>query len=136
MVAAWISADTGVGPSIASGSHTCSGSWADLPTAPANSSRAMTVAVPFGSPRAAWNTGPKSREWNFSQMKTIPMRKAESPIRVVTKAFLAASAAALRSNQNPISRYEHRPTPSQPRYRSRKFWARTSVSMKKQNRFM
>ena len=36
MVAAWISAETGVGPSIASGSHTCSGSCADLPTAPQN----------------------------------------------------------------------------------------------------
>ena len=34
MVAAWISAETGVGPSIASGSHTWSGNWADLPTAP------------------------------------------------------------------------------------------------------
>ena len=34
MVAAWMSAETGVGPSIASGSHTCSGNWADLPTAP------------------------------------------------------------------------------------------------------
>ena len=31
MVAAWISADTGVGPAMASGSHTKSGSWADLP---------------------------------------------------------------------------------------------------------
>ncbi len=34
IVAAWISADTGAGPSIASGSHTWSGNWADLPTAP------------------------------------------------------------------------------------------------------
>ena len=34
IVAAWISADTGVGPSIASGSHTWSGNWADLPIAP------------------------------------------------------------------------------------------------------
>ena len=34
IVAAWISAETGVGPSIASGSHTCSGNCADLPTAP------------------------------------------------------------------------------------------------------
>ena len=34
IVAAWISAETGVGPSIASGSQTCSGNWADLPTAP------------------------------------------------------------------------------------------------------
>src|SRR2546430_15571604 len=29
--------------SMASGSHTCNGSWADFPTAPANSSKAMTV---------------------------------------------------------------------------------------------
>ena len=36
MVAAWISADTGVGPSIASGSQTYSGNCADLPVAPKN----------------------------------------------------------------------------------------------------
>ena len=31
IVAAWIRAETGVGPSIASGSQTCSGNWALLP---------------------------------------------------------------------------------------------------------
>jgi hypothetical protein len=36
MVAAWISAETGVGPSIASGSHVCRKNWADLPIAPMN----------------------------------------------------------------------------------------------------
>ena len=30
IVAAWIKAETGVGPSIASGNQTCSGTWADL----------------------------------------------------------------------------------------------------------
>ena len=34
MVAAWISADTGVGPSIASGSQMWSGNIADLPAPP------------------------------------------------------------------------------------------------------
>src|SRR5439155_23823326 len=34
IVAAWISALTGVGPSIASGNQTCSGTWPDLPIAP------------------------------------------------------------------------------------------------------
>ena len=34
MVAAWMRAETGVGPSIASGSQMCRGNWADLPTAP------------------------------------------------------------------------------------------------------
>ena len=43
MVAAWISAETGVGPSMASGSQVCSGTCADLPMAPMNSSRQTTV---------------------------------------------------------------------------------------------
>ena len=34
MVAAWISADTGVGPSIASGSQMCNGNIALLPAPP------------------------------------------------------------------------------------------------------
>ncbi len=38
MVAAWMSADTGVGPSIASGSQMCSGTCADLPIGPQNTS--------------------------------------------------------------------------------------------------
>src|SRR4030095_303726 len=43
IVAAWISAEIGVGPSIESGSHTCSGTWADLPMAPMN--RQMQISV-------------------------------------------------------------------------------------------
>ena len=34
MVAAWINAETGVGPAIASANQVCNGSCADLPTAP------------------------------------------------------------------------------------------------------
>ncbi len=45
MVAAWMRADTGVGPSMASGSHMYRGIWADFPTAPRNSIRPMAVAV-------------------------------------------------------------------------------------------
>src|SRR5271157_5922234 len=46
IVAAWIKADIGVGPSIESGSHTCSGTCADLPIAPMN--RQMHVKVIAG----------------------------------------------------------------------------------------
>ena len=46
MVAAWINAEIGVGPSIESGNHTCSGTWADLPMAPMN--RQMQVNVIAG----------------------------------------------------------------------------------------
>ena len=48
IVAAWISADTGVGPSIASGSHVCSGTWADFANAPTSSNRqARTIGAPL-----------------------------------------------------------------------------------------
>src|ERR1700678_159975 len=46
MVAAWISAEIGVGPSMESGSHTCNGICADLPMAPTN--RQMQVKVMAG----------------------------------------------------------------------------------------
>src|SRR3984957_10952764 len=45
MVAAWMRADTGVGPSMASGSHMYRGPWADLPAAPSNNIKEMPVAV-------------------------------------------------------------------------------------------
>ncbi len=51
MVAAWIRALTGVGPSMASGSQTCSGNWADLPAAPAKMPMAAQVkTAPAKSP--------------------------------------------------------------------------------------
>src|SRR5271167_2875687 len=50
MVAAWISAEIGVGPSIESGSHVCSGTWADLPIAPMN--KQMQVKVIAGQEMA------------------------------------------------------------------------------------
>jgi hypothetical protein len=43
MVAAWINAEIGVGPSMESGSHTCKGTWADLPMAPMNKPMQITV---------------------------------------------------------------------------------------------
>src|ERR1019366_8811040 len=43
MVAAWINAEIGVGPSIESGNQTCKGTCADLPMAPMN--RQMHVKV-------------------------------------------------------------------------------------------
>lgn len=49
IVAAWIRADTGVGPSMASGNHPCSPSCADLPTAPTNNKIAIVV-IALNSP--------------------------------------------------------------------------------------
>jgi hypothetical protein len=44
-VAAWIRADTGVGPSIASGNHVCSPSCADLPIAASRNSSPISVSA-------------------------------------------------------------------------------------------
>src|SRR3989304_2585029 len=44
MVAAWIRAEVGVGPSLASGSHTDRGNWALFPRAPTKRARVITVA--------------------------------------------------------------------------------------------
>src|SRR3954471_13618360 len=49
IVAAWISAEIGVGPSIESGSQTCSGTCALLPMAPMNRQMQMTVSTDHGS---------------------------------------------------------------------------------------
>ena len=57
IVAAWMSAETGVGPSMASGSQTCSGNCADLPTAPQKISSTVMVRNAGGETqrRQAWS---------------------------------------------------------------------------------
>src|SRR4051794_7710905 len=54
IVAAWIRAETGVGPSIASGSQTWRGNWALLPIAPAKISRLMIRIVALGTVPISW----------------------------------------------------------------------------------
>ena len=54
MVAAWISAEIGVGPSIESGSQTCSGNCADLPIAPTNRQMQVTVMSDHGVSPISW----------------------------------------------------------------------------------
>ncbi len=46
IVAACISADTGAGPAMASGSHTCSGTCADFAMGPPNRRRIVKVIIP------------------------------------------------------------------------------------------
>src|SRR6266702_8015038 len=49
IVAAWIRADTGVGPCMASGSHVYKGIWADLPVQPRNRNSVIAViSAPAG----------------------------------------------------------------------------------------
>lgn len=50
-VAAWIKADTGVGPSMASSNQICNPSCADLPKAPQNSRKVITVILSKSKPK-------------------------------------------------------------------------------------
>ena len=52
IVAAWISAEAGVGPSMASGSQSWNGSWADLPATPKRRAE-QRAQVRVGRTRAA-----------------------------------------------------------------------------------
>ena len=61
--------------------------------------------------------------------------KPQSPTRFVTNAFLPAVAADSRRCQNEMRKYEHVPTPSQPRNVTSRFSPRTSISIEKANRF-
>ena len=70
IVAAWISADTGVGPAIASGSQTCSGICADLPVAPMNS-RMPTRLARHGRRGAARERG----------VDLVHVERAERPVQ-------------------------------------------------------
>ena len=60
MVAAWISAEIGVGPSMESGSQTCSGTCADLPIAPTNSPMQIAVSTDHCDRPATASVAPAS----------------------------------------------------------------------------
>ena len=52
IVAAWSSAEIGVGPSIESGSHTCSGNCALFPIAPMKRQMQVTVTSIHSPPKS------------------------------------------------------------------------------------
>src|SRR5215218_486898 len=119
IVAAWIRAETGVGPAIASPSQDCSGNCADLPQAPSSSIRPIAVSAAWDAPSAPANTVRKSTAPNWTNMIMIATESPKSPTRLAMNAFLDAAAKLGLWFQNPISRYDARPTPSQPTYSSR-----------------
>ena len=134
MVAAWMRADTGVGPSMASGSHTNSGSWADLPQAPRKSRRPMATSVEWG---ARWTPAKILKyvsEWKVAKARNMASRNPTSPTRLVTNAFLPATAAVSRSNQKEMRKYEQTPTPSHPRNVKSRLSAITSTSIENAKR--
>ena len=125
MVAAWISAETGVGPSMASGSQVWSGNWALLAKAPTASRMQIRVISGLPTPREEawakiWGRLSVCRAWGrpahfslgghagtalrLTKIRMAAITSATSPITWVMKALRAASTALSRSYQKPISR--------------------------------
>ena len=117
IVAAWIRADAGVGPSIASGSQSWNGNWADLPRMPMSSRTMARVRSP--SPGAA--QAPVSRQsaavgaqWASTlgyavepgpeASTSTPRRNPTSAKRVTRNALSAARRALALRLQWPMSR--------------------------------
>ena len=67
-------------------------------------------------------------------MIEIPVRRNKSPILLIKKALVAAFPACTRVYQKPINKYEHKPTPSQPRNSTNKFPDDTNKSIKNVNK--
>ena len=65
------------------------------------------------------------------KIKSIPITRAKSLIRLTINAFKALEIAFIRVYQKPIKRYEQRPTPSQPKNNCTKLSAVTRTNIKK-----
>ena len=133
IVAAWMRALTGVGPSIASGSHVCSGICADFAAAPPSRPSATRFTAVGERVAAVSNTLPNSSEpeWRMSTKNASAI--VASPTAFMTNAFFAAATAAGRSCQKPMRRYEERPTRPQPARSIRRLPPSTRRSIEKTN---
>lgn len=109
MVLEWSNADTGVGPSIADGSHGWRPNWADLPVAAMIS---PIRGMMFGS--SIMKICCRSHELVFVQNQAMARMKPISPMRLYKMACRAAVFASDRPYHQPISRNDIIPTPSQP----------------------
>ena len=79
----------------------------------------MTVSRPSDALSAFGRTTSKDTEPKPTNIAMIAIDRPRSPTRLATNAFLAAAAYAGLWFQNPMSRYDARPTPSQPTYSRR-----------------
>src|SRR5699024_4379868 len=140
IVAAWINAEIGVGPSIESGNQTCSGTCADLPIAPMKRNTAAKVMMFHSVPKNAIVAGASPNRSNASvyvnelviyATQAIPIKNPKSPTRFTKNAFIFAYVAVGFLNQKPIKRYDTRPTASQPKKSCMKLLDITSINIEK-----
>ena len=65
------------------------------------------------------------------KLKIFLSAKPKSPTLFTTKAFIAAAFALSFLNQKPIKKYEHKPTPSQPKNNCIKLSEVTTLTLQK-----
>ena len=138
IVAAWIRAETGVGPSMASGSQVWSGTWADLANAPTSSRQQPATRSASLREKSCWtllNVVRKSSVPECLKMKYVPSTRPTSPTTLITNALMPAAVAVLRRYQNEIRKYDAAPTNAQPMISITKFAASTSSSMLNTKKF-
>lgn len=110
IVLEWSNAETGVGPSIAEGSHGCRPNWADFPVAASTRpSRGMLELLGF-SIKICWRSQALRLIRNHAIARMNPM----SPMRLYRIACRAAVFASARPYHHPMSRNDMIPTPSHP----------------------
>ena len=127
MVAACSSAETGVGPSIASGSQMCSGNCADLPMHREEEQQRHRAGDRDGG--AVHSKLPVVRNSTMS-----PTTRPMSASFVIQKAFTAARAALRLLPPEADEQVARRgPTSSQPMKSWSRFGASTSVFIAKRN---
>ena len=144
MVAAWMSAETGVGPAMASGSQVCRRNWPDFDmTAAIRQQDATSSAVCESWPapaRALVSAIENEPNWPGSAEPTVknrivtPTMRPMSPTRLVRNALSAASLLGFSSHQWPINTKEQTPTSSHETSSCSVFSDTTSNSIEALNR--
>ncbi len=105
IVAAWIRALTGVGPSMASGSQVCSGTCADLANAPTSSRMQPATSSGWFVVKDSSTAAKDFRKSSVPvplKMKYVPSTSPTSPSTLITNALMPAWVAVVRRYQNEI----------------------------------
>src|SRR4029079_9517880 len=135
IVAAWMSADTGVGPAMASGSQVCRKNCPLLPMIPNMSATDATSIRPWlASWLSAYSLMPPMSQVLAAKKQTItPIIRPTSPVLVVRNAFNAASEFGFSSHQWPMSMNEQTQTSSHPTSSCSRLLETTSSSIDAEN---
>lgn len=103
-------ADTGVGPSMAEGSHGWRPNCADFPVAASSRPMRGVFRSLWLVMRICW----KSQVFRLARNQAMARMNPTSPMRLYRMACSAAVLASVRPYHQPISRNDIMPTPSHP----------------------